>query len=979
MGEPGTWSVVKVVPAPLSQGTVEVVLHLQDGSNCHISLFQHKEGVFSLGNTPLAGAVSKFSPLGAAVSAWVNTHVPPKLRPHQLVLVDTMKPKRAAPKPPSSALSSHPALTPTQSPSSVPVTLSPSRSPSSAAGNVAQPIAKAKPDRPPPITQTPTLTISSSDESQAQVPTPCLNPSLQPPSRHHEHTSSQLAQSPGTCPICSRSFGSTSELVSHASSCVGTPTSATSDVFASPDIDEEVRVWSCPKCTLENLPDALACSVCRAERPHQTTGDGSPPPPYPTMSPPHTPQRFAAGGSTSAPSGWTCPACTCSNTPNNAVCEACGTSRVNGWTQSLKSSTRWRMNETRAQGLLRSALSQLSPSNMFCDHDFKPTMRSLFSRPDSQLRIVWVRLGELLGTHENALFPHPPSPHDVVQGRLGNCWFLSALAVVAEQPRLVQNLFYSRDLNPLGAYQIRLCKDGRWTTVMIDDLLPCIKSAQGKPLPIYSAVHRGCAWVPLVEKAMAKLHGCYEVLSSGSISEGFSILTGAPCETIALQGADIDTLWVNMMSYHSARYLLGASIADRADKSCETFGLDTKHAYSILSVVQVGEERLVQLRNPLGRAKWSGDWCDTSLKWTEELRSELNPSQSAAGVFWVSFTDLLRFFDNVEVCKVRDDWEEVRLEGEFGCSAIDVTSGFLTRLVAPTQLELCLYQGGLRGVGSSDIPQDMGVMVFCVPEGKELAHAEFVAASQRQVSTQHTFETPVLDRLDAHYLIVPFSLNGIVGEGNRHRFVLAALSTRPILIEPYDINSELLGRYMVSMIKALGTEANPFEQDQLNMYFYKYDTMFAVVNINLQFHMIVEIRVKKYSNFVCTRGAMDVVACVSPLCQMFVAGYTRQVPEHPVEIEFQFSFRPNTEMIKNTPSPQNDSDLHHQCYIAGARQRLQQMRDEYAEAKQHQQQQYQPGSSHRQQSHQPQSRTTTDRHRAGGATQHGTQSDCFMQ
>ena len=57
----------------------------------------------------------------------------------------------------------------------------------------------------------------------------------------------------------------------------------------------------------------------------------------------------------------------------------------------------------------------------------------------------------------------------------------------------------------------------------------------GKPF-FFVQMKRKQLWVPLIEKAMAKMFGCYEALQGGYMTEGLAILTGSPVTYIPIEG-----------------------------------------------------------------------------------------------------------------------------------------------------------------------------------------------------------------------------------------------------------------------------------------------------------------------------------------------------------------------------------------------------------------------------------------------------------
>lgn len=96
-------------------------------------------------------------------------------------------------------------------------------------------------------------------------------------------------------------------------------------------------------------------------------------------------------------------------------------------------------------------------------------------------RMHWYRFGSHTG--HAIVGPRGFSANDLCQGRVGDCWFLSALAVVAERPDLILRLFGNgqfTELNEFGICQVNLFLDGYWKNVVVDNFLPCLIDDQGE-------------------------------------------------------------------------------------------------------------------------------------------------------------------------------------------------------------------------------------------------------------------------------------------------------------------------------------------------------------------------------------------------------------------------------------------------------------------------------------------------------------------
>eukprot|EP00731_Ephydatia_muelleri_P030746 Em0022g260a len=562
-----------------------------------------------------------------------------------------------------------------------------------------------------------------------------------------------------------------------------------------------LRRWECPRCSFINNGSSDACESCGSER---TNGRRQS---WWKDLRDWVKERW----SSTSDHQWACPNCTLYNSTESAQCGACGLPYIGGElrrknalfsdqgsplqprpspdhlhpapplpapppsrgvqdppsahvggdgpTSSLSFHTT-RIDEERQKHKCDAAIVyervrqyQRECGEPFVDPDFPPADCSLYINPNKPVvhwkGVVdeWLRPANISDPYNGpwTVF-HDPSEKDIMQGALGNCWMLSALAVIAQQPSLLREIIISDQYCPEGIYQLRLCIDGEWTIVNVDDSFPCHSDGR----LVFSKTNEKQLWVPLVEKALAKLYHSYEALHSGSLMTGLSVLTGLPCEKVLLKGnddkkspasVDSELIWARLLSFKDSSFPMAAAcgeynIQPEVIQSYEAAGLELDHAYSVLDVMTTHDgSRKIKLRNPWGRTtrnRW-GFPCGNQRHMERNVVPDFlrpfisdidlyhltTPTGSAEDVFTLDFPDFLRYFNEVAVCKYRPEWESTRMKGQLYPFARPHLNLLAFEVLETSELDVSIYQPTVSAQNSSSsgghhTPQlvDLSVLVM---------------------------------------------------------------------------------------------------------------------------------------------------------------------------------------------------------------------------------------------------------------------------
>ena len=260
---------------------------------------------------------------------------------------------------------------------------------------------------------------------------------------------------------------------------------------------------------------------------------------------------------------------------------------------------------------------------------------------------------------------------DPKQGDVGNCWFISAMAMLAKaSPGTIEKALTRSD-EARGVYEFTFYDETLKSAVRVcvDERLPV---HVGKKLVVYCVSDTaGELWPSLMEKAFAKAYGSYTITEMGSNAIGVCNLASRPYVAYLayynpVRVRDPNELWAKLKRVYAARNVVGVSFVEQPFEAPSALDVNPRsehwyvrnhlprnivsgHAYSVLSLHEVAgasrPTRLVRIRNPWGRrGEWQGDWSDNSSKWTARLKTQLPFSELGEedGVFFMSIEDLAR-------------------------------------------------------------------------------------------------------------------------------------------------------------------------------------------------------------------------------------------------------------------------------------------------------------------------------------------------
>eukprot|EP01060_Flectonema_neradi_P015631 TRINITY_DN2226_c0_g1_i1.p1 TRINITY_DN2226_c0_g1~~TRINITY_DN2226_c0_g1_i1.p1 ORF type:complete len:875 (+),score=176.94 TRINITY_DN2226_c0_g1_i1:43-2667(+) len=400
----------------------------------------------------------------------------------------------------------------------------------------------------------------------------------------------------------------------------------------------------------------------------------------------------------------------------------------------------------------------LETDTMFIDPEFPPSDSSL--QLDDKSTRPWRRPRDFDPASCLALDTVGPSPYLVRSMEL-DCWLMCATTIMCEKPdTLIHPLFgYNKETGfsqqqkeeqACGIVRVRICKDGWYHDVTVDDYVPCAGN-----LPCFAT----CAeidhiWAAILEKASAKLHGYYQALAFGEAADALCDMSGFPVTYLNPDGDVEDQFWEPLKKlffnnpgclYFSTDGVDMEAMARSQDIAADyaEVGLAAGYSFGVLDMKEVpmsnGELlKLVKIRNPwVDLSDSNGLWSIKSGRWKDHPEvAKAVGYPPAVDTSWMEYSECVRWFSKCGFLHVPahpSQLTNIRWKGN-----IQEQSGLLNFVVRldilkPTDLWVSIHQAVGRELPINHPLKNLATLRFTVIKQGDGSEMEVVQYSHATI------------------------------------------------------------------------------------------------------------------------------------------------------------------------------------------------------------------------------------------------------
>ena len=324
---------------------------------------------------------------------------------------------------------------------------------------------------------------------------------------------------------------------------------------------------------------------------------------------------------------------------------------------------------------------KIPKEEIFIDDEFKPLKESLCPlKENGEWKIPeglrkkdikgwenfkWTPAEQIFQTDNFQVINQSISPENIIQGDLGNCYFLTAIASLCKHPKLIEKLFVIKEKSKEHCYGVYVKISGIWRLVLLDDFIPFFNDSEGNKHFVFSRSYNPELWVALIEKAWAKISGSYVNAIEGSTSEVFDAFSDGTTESFNIFEDEKNEIYDLLKKSNEDNDCVTTKASD--DNSICNVGLVPKRNYVVEDVKETPKgDKLIRLKNLWGNGdEWSGNWSNHSKKWTDELAKDFGVNEDNTlneGKFWISIDDYVKYFKELTVCHINEDYENTNIK-----------------------------------------------------------------------------------------------------------------------------------------------------------------------------------------------------------------------------------------------------------------------------------------------------------------------------